>query len=46
MEVPLKQISYTGGDDRDRKTFGFVASDNATNQYVCFLFKCQGKENV
>ena len=46
MEVPLKSISYTGGDDKDDKVLGFIASDQQTNQLVCYLFKSLSKSTV
>ena len=44
MEVPMKYVSYTGQDERDRTAFGFVMNDVDTQQYICHLLKCKLKE--
>ena len=43
MEIPLKLVSYTGGDDKDDRSFGFIVSDTQSQQLVCHLFKSHDK---
>ena len=39
MQVPIRQVSYTGADTKDKKLFAFVSNNNQTNQMFCHCFK-------
>lgn len=39
MQVPIRQISYTGADIKDKKMFAFVSNDQQTQAMFCHIFK-------
>ena len=39
MQVPIRQISYTGADIKDKKLFAFISNDVQTKSMLCHIFK-------
>ena len=40
LEIPMRLMTYSGSDKKDRFTFALIAATNARQQFSCYAFKC------
>ena len=40
MDIPMRCMSYTGNDGRNKNLFGLIANDVNTGDVNCYIFRC------
>eukprot|EP00051_Salpingoeca_urceolata_P011657 m.144800 g.144800 ORF g.144800 m.144800 type:complete len:1163 (-) comp17205_c1_seq1:107-3595(-) len=43
INIPIRQVSFTGSDTSNKKIFAFIANDPKTLIMVCHVFECKCK---
>ena len=41
MQVPIRHVSYTGADAKEKKLFAYISNDVLTKTMMCHLFKAK-----
>ncbi len=44
MEVPLKTVSFSGQDEKDKKIVGFISTDTGSQQLIVHMLKSNKNE--